>query len=123
MTISIKEQVPTISAAIRLMVAGLREIPNEDFVVRMSTFGVAGTREGSDKRICYGCAATCALQKLAGKRLDPDTVGVNYARSMILGFNNLEMIEFENVIDELRQGLISHRVQSFFGLNRVLTDW
>ena len=37
--ISIREQVPTVSKAIRLMVAGLREIPNEDFQISMLTYG------------------------------------------------------------------------------------
>ena len=111
--ISIKEQVPTISKAIRLMVTGLREIPNESFKVAMGTFGVWNESKG----ICFGCAATCTIQQIASKRFEGKEIDWTYSRAEYLSFDSKELDEFERMINEIRQGYFSVQVTSFYNLN------
>lgn len=115
--ISIREQVPTISKALRLIVAGLREIPNEDFRVNMLTYGATELNHKSEE-ICYGCAATCTIQKLAGERLDSASINNSYSRATKLGFDPSELEIFERIIDQLRKGMLSISATRFFNISQ-----
>lgn len=97
------------SAAVRAMVDGLREIPGETFRVRMESFGY------SIGGVCYGCAATCAVQQATGKRFLPDQIGKLTVTSIMLDIEVMDMGRFEWVIDSLRKGQFVH-LANYFGV-------
>lgn len=89
------------SEALQAMVDGLLEQDKRpDFEVNMSTFG----DHNEDERMCYGCAAACAIQKLAGKNLDAESIFDLYARAGGLGISTKSLDVFETAIDIARQG-------------------
>ena len=104
------------SVALKAMCDGLREhSKRDDFAVRMGTYGDA---EGN---ICYGCAATCAVQQIAGVRFTPNTVPVdhwhdgfeNHAKAC--GILHADIREFEFAIDNAREGEME-RLFSYFNV-------
>ena len=58
----------TMYEAIDAMLIGLETIPNGSFKIDMTTFG------NIDNNVCYGCAATCALQQLYDVRFTSDNI-------------------------------------------------
>jgi hypothetical protein len=67
--------------------------------------------------VCFGCAATCAVQQLTGINLTPGNLGVealHYAgdntlqvvRANTLQVNRYDLSDFENTIDSFRAGYI-----------------
>ena len=59
--------------------------------------------------MCFGCAATCTVQKIAGTNLPADNAGaVDFQFEAVeLGFDNLtELRDFENAIDDARRGIL-----------------
>ena len=116
MTIDIRKEVPTLSSAIRLMVAGLKEIPNDSFIIDMDTFGDSDIHD-----VCYGCAATCAIQQLADKRLDAGNIMLSKDRAGYLGFKQKELSQFEAIINCLRENYIERTLCEYFGIDDPLT--
>jgi len=95
----IKDIVPKPSDAVQAMIDGLLEQDaRKGFKVDMDTFG------SSMDGICYGCAATCAVQKIAGKDLPADVIGMAREEAEFLGFDLKDVIDFEFAIDDLRAG-------------------
>jgi len=89
------------SNAIYAMIEGLKEARGwDDFEFDMKTFG----GYGYDQDICAGCAATCAVQKIAGKRLNTGNVFHIELRADRLGFNLRDLESFERSIDALSLG-------------------
>jgi len=106
---SIKELAPNPSDALQAMVDGLREqSKREDFIIDMGWF------VGKEDGICCGCAATCALQRLAG---------VNFTIENSINANRFDLLQlkgaisFESVIDDARQGYMSE-LFGFYGFDR-----
>lgn len=98
-TINIKETVKTPSAALQYMVDGLRNHHKRiDFKVDMDTFGRPLWN------VCYGCAATCTIQQIAGKNLTTDFVGGTDRRAYQLNLDCNEMDYFEDAINSARSG-------------------
>ena len=93
------------SIALQAMVDGLREqSKRKNFKVDMRTFG-----EGkylNNPVMCYGCAATCTLQKIAGKNLTVDNINVNLDRAQFLKFELTELRRFEFAICDASIGLL-----------------
>lgn len=101
------------SQVVRAMVNGLKRYGDDpDFEIRMATYGaVQRTLEG--REICMGCAATCAIQELAGVRFTPDDIEIVTGLSAENAFYNhatatgwpIEEVDiFENAVDALRGG-------------------
>jgi len=91
------------SEALRAMVDGLLEqSQREDFLIEMSDWGSA------TEKVCFGCAATCTLQKVAGINLMPGTqrygVGNLDWRSDQLGLDENDVNHFENAMNDARMG-------------------
>ena len=87
------------SRAVKAMCDGLeKQDKREGFVIYMATFGIA------DDEICFGCAATCAIQEIAGKDFTDKEIEHVYERAAFLGFIFADLEFFENTIDELRNG-------------------
>ena len=87
------------SKAVQAMLDGLLEqSKRSDFEIHMSSFGIA------DNKICYGCAATCTVQKLAKKNLTIKNIDTTESRAAKLKFDFYELHEFELAIDDLREG-------------------
>lgn len=93
------------SNALQAMMDGLKTLPEKGRCeVDMTTYGETG-----DGKICYGCAATYTLHKLADKTFDFDTLkiyetGNSEEYSRYLDFEENEMIIFESAIDSARKG-------------------
>jgi len=96
---SIKELAPKPSDAITAMIEGLKEqSQRKDFEVDMLSFGRYFVM--TDK--CFGCAATCTLQKLYNKNFSKDEIFTpTYG---IEGVTQIEVQEFELMIDDFRKG-------------------
>jgi hypothetical protein len=87
------------SLAVKAMVIGLKEAPSlENFVVNMNTFGTAD----DDEDICYGCAATVAIQKIAGVRFNTSNIDSDVGKAVAVKTTSIDLIEFERAIDYLR---------------------
>ena len=110
--ISIREVCPKMSDAIDAMIKGLREILGDNFKVDMESFGHA------NRGVCYGCAATCAIQQIAGKLFTPDDLEYAYMvakKATALDMNKEEMLAFETAIDQFRMGNIWFLLK-FYGI-------
>lgn len=101
----IKDIVQKPSDAVDAMIKGLiRQSKRKGFKIQMQSYGGYSAEE----QVCFGCAATCTLQEIAGK---------NLTRSYMVGYNlrleELELVDdssaydefdFEMSIDRLRTG-------------------
>lgn len=97
---SIKDLAPKPSDAIKAMCVGLRrQSQRADFCISMGSFGDASFD------MCYGCAATCAIQELAQRDLDVDTIIGVSKRADALGLSRRDMYAFEGLIDRVRRGV------------------
>lgn len=99
----IKDYIKLPSEAVQLMIDGLKE-EREGFEVNMETFGRA--EQGGGIIFCTGCAATRALEKLAGVAFKPSNIFSREDRAEAAGFDYLDVDNFENAIDFLRMGNI-----------------
>lgn len=108
---SIKELAPKPSDAIKAMLDGLRDLPSDKFRVDMGTFGSTL----GNQSICYGCAATCAVYKLADKVPGMQDVVSRAARSEHLRFSVQELDAFEGAINAFRMGFMGDLFR-FYGV-------
>lgn len=105
------------------MVDGLREIDPTTQTVDMQTFGkeVDG--------MCYGCAATWTIQKLAGRRLASKELNGLAEAGTMRGDEAFEDLPwyasdidlFEDAIDEARKGFLSELFE-FMGCDTDQAD-
>lgn len=88
------------SAAVDAMIEGLlQQSKRTDFYVAMESFG------GFNGNTCFGCAATCTVQQIAGENLYAGQHPVlPKDRAKILGFKEMDLTIFEMAIDEFRRG-------------------
>jgi len=103
------------SDALQAMVDGLREYSaRSDFRIDMDTFGMV------HNDVCFGCAATCAIQKATGKYL----LDLKYNRLDGLWYNikaeffavsKSELVAFENAINAARLGDVSSLL-AYYGI-------
>lgn len=106
--LSIKEKAPKISDALQAMVDGIKtQTARPDFELYMFSFG------DFNDNICYGCAATCAIQQIAGKNLTPENIRGVRCRSYALELDAKELCAFEEAISNFALGdgslgLLSH---------------
>ncbi len=101
--IDIKEKIESKpSKALEFMVNGLiKHDKRNDFKVDMSTFG----HYNIDDQMCYGCAATCAIQEITGMNLTKKTIDTNnFYKNDSVSVKQKEY--FENAINNARVGLL-----------------
>ncbi len=108
---NIAETVNVPSKALQAMVVGLQN-PGP-INVMMTAFYVR------DKGKCFGCAATCALQQIAKKKMDTSCPLDSPGRAKFLGFNEDEMMRFECAMDDAREGSL----RSLFAFFNRGGDW
>lgn len=116
---SIFKLAPRPSDAVQAMIDGLKEqATREDFAVDMGTFA------GRNPEQCFGCAATCFLQKVSGINITVENAGVNCnmansftKRAAIYGFDEDEVHRFELVLDRLRSGE-PYSLLSLYGIDQ-----
>lgn len=100
---TIKQLAPKPSDALQAMVDGLlTQNEREDFKIDMQVFG----KIDEAGKICFGCAATCAIQQLTGKNFTPenDAVGNYRIKADFLEVDKRELGEFEYTMDNARKG-------------------
>lgn len=116
--ISIKEKCEgKIWKALQFMADGLvNQSKREDFVIDMDTFGSVDEQNN----ICYGCAATCAIQEIAGENFDKD-IFASPSRSRAIGLDRIELHDFEWCINTARQGIL-YSLFNFFDKPRLHKD-
>lgn len=115
---SIKELAPKPSDAIKAMIDGLEQLPNDQFQLDMSTYGY---RPGWG-HICYGCAATCALFQLGGRH--PEEIGraINDFDDRLLSLRisredfDRYGYDFEMAIDHFRGGRVD-ALYRYYGMD------
>lgn len=94
--------------AVEAMITGLQTIPGEKFYVNMNTYGEPSIRNPG---VCFGCAATCAVQKLTGVMFAPNIIESATKRRDTLGARDL--LQFESAINALRTGHVDSLVEFF----------
>jgi hypothetical protein len=72
----------------------------DDYKTNMKTYGVYDMVS----KVCYGCAATAAIQEIAGVNLDRTNIETVEERALALGFDIKELTAFEEAIDGARAG-------------------
>jgi len=105
---TIKELLPKPSDAIKAMLAGLQKADHErGFQIDMSTYGaVSDEDECGSEPICFGCAATCAIQHLLGRPFLPEEIDDRSKHAAVLNVHWQEVNAFETAIDNFRTGFI-----------------
>lgn len=107
----IKDKISKPSQALQAMIDGLRtQSQRYDFKIRMGTFG------HSDGAICFGCAATCAVQEIAQTNLSVSAMHYFVDRAAALNFELSGFAEFEGSIDTARYGDMG-RLFEYFDLD------
>ncbi len=112
------------SEFLQAMVDGLRaaaETPKQD--ICMKTFGHVD-QEG----VCYGCAATWALQNLAGKTLTAEQVELlgsthELPTKDFYGVSGRRIYDFETAIDWARKGEIGELADFCHIARKTLAPW
>jgi len=98
---SIFELAPKPSDAVQAMIDGLRnQYKRLDFKIVMAAFA------GNSDNVCYGCAATCALQEISNKDLVSGDINLHHrqVRAKKYNLDVHEVESFEMAIDLLRTG-------------------
>lgn len=82
------------------MIDGLKNSKKmKDFKVSMDTYG--GNKEG----VCYGCAATCTMMELTGKKVKAGEFGFRSKFSYFTnGLTHRDVYLIESVVDKFRLG-------------------
>ena len=112
---SMKDFCPKASDAIQAMLDGLQELPSPKFEVAMFTFGDA-YYNGSSGCVCYGCAATCAVQKATDTLFDYDSIHKRTARAKAVEVDEADLRRFETAIDKFRCG-VADSLLAYYGHN------
>jgi hypothetical protein len=108
-TINIKDICPTVEAAIRAMVAGIKtQAKRKDFNINMDSFGGF-----NGSTLCYGCAATCTIQEITHINLTPSTIVPGSTRAEALSFDRHQLSKFERAIDGMRQGFPAELIRFY----------
>ena len=114
-----REMLKVPSNALQAMVDGLRyHSSRDDFRIAMNTFG--DTFHG----VCFGCAATCTVQKATGKSFSPDrNITYSTVRAEVLGCEEYDLLDFEYVIDQARKGRLKSLFRYFEMSTKFDTVW
>ena len=104
----IKDIAKAPSEVLALMIRGLqRQSERDTFCVAFQSFGSVLL----DDNVCFGCAATCVIQEIAGKDFTP-TVSIRMpdTRKVYLGIEDTidAFTAFERAVDSIRRGTWSH---------------
>ena len=103
-----REMLKQPSAALQAMVSGLlKQSRRTDFKISMSTYGAA------QLGVCFGCAATCAVQEAANVDLTSSTILPMAVRVDALGVSAIDCWEFELAIDNARCGRLRQLFEYF----------
>lgn len=104
------------SKALRAMVDGLLDAEKrEDFKVNFGTFGAL------ENGVCFGCAATCAVQMLSGVSLDGSVIFERSIRAKALDVVYDDLICFEHAIDRAREGYL-YQLFDYMGVDDEWMD-
>lgn len=105
------------SEAVNAMLTGLNHYDEAPwFDIDMGTYGASYGVSKDD--ICFGCAATCALQQITSKDFTPTTIRTTETRAAALGLTVQDLAHFEGVINHLRLGEVKP-LFNYFGIKRV----
>lgn len=95
------------SIALQMMIDGLQEqSKRKKFQIAMGTYG-----SSDGERTCYGCAATCTIQKIAKKNFTHELIKQGTDRAKFINADLDELSKFELAIDLSRKGTLSHLFQ------------
>ncbi len=105
----IKDIISKPSEAVQAMIDGIKEQKKRkgEFRIYMNYYGHV------DAGICCGCAATCAVQKIAKRNYKPTEILKRKDRAKALNLDMQDLDRFENAIDYLRMGTKISLMQYF----------
>lgn len=110
------------SQALEAMVDGLlASKDNPNFRAEMDTYG--DVHEQADGPLCFGCAATCTLQQLAGARFTPDSIRRIRSRAEVVGVLAFRLGSFEHAMNRARQGKMYALLKFFDHYDPSVTTW
>lgn len=90
--------------AVDAMIKGLKkQSKRKGFIVDMFSFG----DYDYGKHVCVGCAATCAIQQLAGVSFKGDKIRYTDARSEFVNVTYNDLQTFQYDIDSFRKGYLN----------------
>ena len=100
---------PGFIAAVEAMIKGLhKQDKRGDFYVDMNSYGGAGGKKSSVRKlVCYGCAATCAIQEFSGINLNTYNISNRSLRAAAANLTLDSVAQFEYSIDALRIGSVN----------------
>jgi hypothetical protein len=102
--------------AVQAMIDGLiKQSKREDFKIDMGSFGDSEIEDFTGKVICFGCAATCAVQEITKKNLTAKHM-VETKRAAFLKLVYDDMDYFEIGINELRNGGDLYHLKKYLGI-------
>ena len=128
----------TAQQAIKAMITGIEKSQSgtyENFELSMDSFG------DTDGSICYGCAATVALQELTGYIFPPETYSDKYIdtesdlytqayhkailnHELAENYSSADIAKFEQVVNDFRLGYISTFFMYFNEPKpKTVSDW
>ena len=90
----------------------IHQSKRKNFKVDMDSFG------GADGMLCFGCAATCALQELHDVNFTVKNIDSldTRARAVNMGITEDDLDTFEGVVDDARRGNL-HWLYTYCGLD------
>ena len=112
-TRQIKDIISKPSEALQAMVDGLKaQSEREDFVIDMDSYGT------HDYKICYGCAATCTIQQLTGKKLTSKNIDETSDRAKFLKLDEYDLDDFEFIMNNVRSGYYIEGLLQYFNITK-----
>lgn len=101
------------SLALQYAIDGIyKQSKRPDFIVAMYTYG----DYDPDRDLCFGCAATCAIQEIANINFNSETIYDHHTRAMSVHCSDDQLQTFELAIDKARVGHFN-LLSRFCGLN------
>ena len=95
--------------AVTAMIAGLNvQDERENFTINMEDYGDSHYDDDMGEVMCFGCAATCAIQQYFGVDFDEDDIFQDTKRAAAVNLNIKTYNWFEGAIDSLRRADTYH---------------
>lgn len=115
-----KDLLPKPSDAVQAMVDGLlKQSKRKKFVINMGTFGDFA----DEHKVCFGCAATCAIQYITKKNFHPKygSIKGKSVRAKILNWEYNDLDNFETIIDYVRLGRL-YMLFNYYDRNDIINN-
>ena len=95
--------------AVAAMITGINnQDERDDFTINMEEYGDYLHDDETGETMCFGCAATCAIQEYFGVDFDEDDIRHDSGRAAAVNLNLKTYNYFEGCVDGLRRAEAYH---------------